>query len=163
MSVNQRGAFRLSFVTDETEPTIPSVSEILAQVRARAVWDVASLAPANAQFPLLHMEWHEGSGFVVQCYEDENSWSDFLLAGPNCGPPAVELNLDGQALERWPSELFVPEELARRAIEYFLKSGKQDPALHWVRIDGFPRETIWEGREGREAWERANRSTNHDV
>jgi hypothetical protein len=28
--------------------------------------------------------------------------------------PTVEVNLGGQALERWPSELFVPEELARR-------------------------------------------------
>lgn len=22
------------------------------------------------------------------------------------------------------------------------------PTLHWLRIDAFPRETIWEGREG---------------
>ena len=163
MSVDQRNALRLSFVTGETELPIPSVSEILARVQSGPVWDVASIAPADEQFPLLHVEWHEGKGFVIQCYEDEHSWSDFLLVDPRCGPPAVEINLGGQALERWPSELFVPEELARQAVDHFLKSGKQNSALHWVRIDAFPRETIWEGREGRQAWERANPSTSRDV
>jgi hypothetical protein len=163
MSVDQRSAFRLSFVTGETEPPIPSVSDILARLQSGPVWDVASIAPADEQFPLLHVEWHEGKGFIIQCYENEYSRSDFLLIGPRCGPPRVEINLGGQALERWPSELFVPEELARQALDYFLASGKQDSALHWVRIDAFPRETIWEGREGREAWERANPSTSRDV
>ena len=124
---------------------------------------MASLAPAEAQFPLLHIDWHEGRGFVIQCYENEDSRSDFLVTGPQCGLPAVEIELGGQALERWPPELFVPEEVAHRAVEYFVRSGKQDPALRWVRIDEFPRETIWEGREGREAWERASQSRNRDV
>ena len=43
----------------------------------------------------------------------------------------------------------------RRA--FWISSITNDPTLDWVRIDGFPRETVWEGREGREAWERANR------
>lgn len=159
MSVNQSRALRLSFVTGETELPIPSVSEILARVQSGPSWDAASIAPADKPFPLLHVEWHEGKGFVIQCYEDEQSWSDFLLVDPRCGAPAVEINLGGQALERWPSELFVPEELARQAVDCFLKTGKQNAALHWVRIDAFPRETIWEGREGRETWERANPST----
>ena len=150
MSVNQRSALRLSFVTGETALPIPSVSEILARVQSGPVWDVASIAPEAGQFPLLHVEWHEGKGFVIQCYEDEHSWSDFLLVDPRCGPLAVEINLSGQALERWPSELFVPEELAGQAVDHFLKSGKQNAALHWVRIDAFPRETIWEDREGSE-------------
>lgn len=109
MSVEHKSAFRLSFVTGETELPIPSAPEILARVQSRPVWDAASIAPADDQFPLLHVEWHEGKGFVIQCYEDEYSWSDFLLVGPGCGPPTVEINLGGQALERWPSELFVPE------------------------------------------------------
>lgn len=163
MRVDQRSEFRLSFVTGETELPIPSVSDILARLQSGPVWDVASIVPADDQFPLLHVEWHEGKGFVIQCYEGEYSWSDFLLIGPRCGPPRVEINLGGQALERWPSELFVPEELTRQALDYFLASGKQDSALHWVRIDAFPRETIWEGREGREAWERENPSTSRDV
>ena len=144
-------AFRLAFVTDETDVPIPAVSQILKRLRSGPVWDVASIAPANNQYPLLHVEWHEGHGFVIQCYENEQAWSDFLLTAIHCGPPAVEINLGGQALERWPSELFVPEELAHQAVDCFLTSGKQDPALHWIRIDGFARETVWEGREGREA------------
>jgi hypothetical protein len=146
MSVDLHYEFRLSFVTGETQPPIPAVSEILARLRSGPVWDVASIAPATDQFPLLHVEWHEGQGFIIQCYEDEQAWSDFLLTGPCCGSPAIEINLGGQALERWPSELFVPEELARQALDYFLAFGKQDSRLHWVRIDAFPWETIWEGR-----------------
>ena len=159
MSVDLKSAFRLSFVTSETALPIPAVSEILARLRSGPVWDGASIAPADGQFPLLHVEWHEGHGFVIQCYDDAQAWSDFLLTDARCGPPTIEINLGGQALERWPPELFVPEELARQALACFLASGKQDPALHWVRIDAFPRETIWDGRDGREAWERANPAT----
>jgi hypothetical protein len=149
MSVDHN-AFRLSFVTGEAEPPIPAVPQILARLRSGPVWDVASIAPADGQFPLLHIEWHEGHGFVIQCYEEEQAWSDFLLTGARCGPPAIEINLGGQTLERWPLELFVPEELAYQALDCFLTTRKQDPALHWIRIDAFPRETVWEGREGRE-------------
>lgn len=163
MDVDRRSMFRISFVTGEPELPLPSVAEILARVQSSPVWDVASIAPADDQFPLLHVEWHEGKGFVIQCYEDQSSRSDFLVNGPRCGSPTVAINLGGQALERWPSELFVPEELARRALDYFLASGTQDPALNWVQIDAFPRETIWEGRDGREAWERANPATSRDV
>jgi hypothetical protein len=62
----------------------------------------------------------------------------------------------GQALERWPRELFVSAEHATHALNHFLEHGKQDPALEWIRIDSFPREALWEGREHRLAWERAN-------
>jgi hypothetical protein len=163
MSVDKRNPFRVSFVTGEPEMWIESESAILVRVQSGPVWDVASIAPVNNRFPRLHIEWHGGNGFVIQCYEDEHSWSDFLVAGPSCGPPAVEINLGGQALERWPQELFVPEQLAHRAVEYFLNSGKQDPSLHWARIDAFPRETIWEGHESREAWERTHGPANRDV
>jgi hypothetical protein len=145
MSVDLKHAFRLSFLTSEAALPIPPVSEILARLRPGPVWDGASIAPADEQFPLLHVERHEGHGFVLQCYEDEQSWSDFLLTSVPCGPPTIEINLGGQTLERWPAELFVPEELVRLALECLLATGKQDPALHWLRIDAFPRETIWEG------------------
>ena len=163
MSVDKGSPFRVSFVTRQPELEVASVSAILARVQSGPVWDVASIAPVDNPFPRLHIEWHGGNGFIIQCYEDENSWSDFLLARPGCGRPAVEINLGGQALERWPRELFVSEELAQRAVEYFLNSGKQDPALHWARIDAFPRETIWEGHKGREAWERRGGPANRDV
>jgi len=78
MSVNLKNPFRLSFVTGETEIPIPAVSQILARLRSGPVWDVASIAPADDQFPLLHAEWHEGHGFVIQCYEDEQAVSEQL-------------------------------------------------------------------------------------
>lgn len=163
MSAGLRSALRLSFVASETELSAPAASEILAQVRSRPLWDVASIFPAGSDFPRLHVEWREGHGFVIQCFEDDLSWGCFLAAGLPLASPAIEINLGGQALERWPPGLFVPEEPARRALEHFLNSGKQDAALHWVRSDAFPRETIWEGRAGREAWERANPATRRDV
>jgi hypothetical protein len=99
---------------------------------------------------------HEGGGFVLQCYEHGESWSDFLVTSRQFSTPSVEVELGGQALERWPRELFVTAEPATRALNCFLDHGKQDPTLEWIRIDGFPRETLWEGRERRSAWERAN-------
>jgi len=64
MSADRKNAFRLSFVTGETQLSIPAVSEILARLRLGPVWDVASIVPVEDQFPLLHVEWHEGQGFV---------------------------------------------------------------------------------------------------
>jgi hypothetical protein len=54
-----------------------------------------------------------------------------------------------------PPELFVSEVLASEALDFFLDSGKQKPDLRWIRIDEFSREIVWEGRHGREAWEKA--------
>lgn len=71
--------------------------------------------------------------------------------------PSVEINLGGQALERWPRELFVSEDLATVALEHFLDYGELKSSLCWVGTGEFPRETIWEGREEREAWERNSR------
>jgi len=136
---------------------IASAQDLLADVRSRPVWDGASISAVDAGYPRLHVDWHEGRGFVFQCYEDEESWSDFLVTSRHFSPPSIEMELGGQALERWPRELFVTAEHATQALNYFLENGKQDPALEWIRIDGFPRETVWEGREGREAWERVNR------
>ena len=70
--------------------------------------------------------------------------------------PSVEMELGGQAFERWPRELFVSPERAAQALSHFLDYGTHDPALEWIRIEDFPRETLWEGREQRLAWERAN-------
>ena len=147
----------------EAPTPIPSALELLTQVQSRPVWDGASISPEGAQFPLVHVDWHEGHGFVLQCYEDEESWSDFLVTGQDFSAPSIEVELGGQALERWPRELFVSAERATQALSQFLEFGKQDRALEWVRIDAFPRKIVWEGREGREPWERANRAKNGDA
>lgn len=140
----QSSSFRLWFVGDESTQPVPAGPVVLARLVSGPVWDSASIEPWDAQSPRLHAEWHAGLGFVIQCYESEESWSEFLVTTPAFGAPTVEIELGGQALERWPDELFVPESVASQALEYFLDSGKQDPALHWVRIDAFPREVVWE-------------------
>ena len=157
-----RNSFRASFITSEAALPTPSVSDLLTRVQSCPAWDGASISPADAQFPLVHLDWHTGHGFVLQCYEDERSWSYFLVTGLHFSAPSIDVELGGLALERWPRELFASMGRASQALNYFLNSGKQDPALEWVRIDGFPREIVWESREGREAWERANRATNDE-
>jgi hypothetical protein len=62
--------------------------------------------------------------------------------------------MGGQALEKWPRQLFVDSERSLEALAFFLKTGKQNETQHWVRTDAFPREIVWETREGREAWEK---------
>jgi hypothetical protein len=156
MIAELRDRFRASFIMSDAPMPITSVPELLADVQSRPAWDGASISPADADYPLVHLDWHEGHGFVFQCYEDEESWSDFLVTSRQFSTPSVEVKLGGQALERWPRELFVSTEHATHALNHFLERGKQDPAFEWVRIDGFPRETLWEGCEQRLAWERAN-------
>ena len=156
MIVDLRSRFRASFIMSDAAMPITSVAELLADVQSRPVWDGASISPVDADFPLVHFDWHEGNGFVFQCYEDGEAWSDFLVTSREFSPPSVEMELGGQALERWPRELFVPWGLAAQALDHFLEFGKQQPALEWIRLDGFPRETLWEGRAQQEAWERAN-------
>ncbi len=101
--MKHRERFHLSFVSGDGDQVATDPDLIIGKVKARRYWDTAVLEPSEGQFPRLHLEFHGGYGFVVQCFEDEASWGWFL---------------------------------------------------QWVRIDGFPRATIWEGRQGRETWER---------
>jgi hypothetical protein len=156
MIVELRNRFRVSFIMSDAPIPIASASDLLADVRSRPVWDGASISPVDAEYPRVHVDWHEGHGFVFQCYEEEESWSDFLVTSRDFSTPSIQVELGGQALERWPGELFVPADHATQALSHFLEHGKQDPTLEWVRIDGFPRDTLWETRAQREAWERAN-------
>jgi hypothetical protein len=159
MNAELRNRFRASFIISDAPIPITSVAELLADVQSREVWDGASISPVDADYPLVQIDWHEGNGFVLQCYEDGEAWSNFLVTSRDFSAPSVEMELGGQALERWPRELFVTWELAAQALNQFLEFGRQHPALEWVRIDGFPRETLWEGQAQREAWERANPRT----
>lgn len=163
MIADFRNTFRASFIMSDAPTPIASASELLAEVQSRPVWDGASISPGDAGYPRVHLDWHKGHGFVCQCYQHEESWSDFLVTTRHFSSPSIEVELGGQALERWPRELFVPAERAIQALHHFLEFGKQDPGLEWVRIDAFPREIVWEGREAREAWERANRAKKGDV
>lgn len=156
MSANRRPAFQLSFISSEGPIAVPSALEVLARVRSAAPWDEASIYPAQSDFPRVHISWHDTEGFNVHCFENEQSLGQFLVNGRDFSAPGIEINLGGQALERWPRELFVSGVLASEALEYFLEYAELKPSLSWTGTGDFPRETIWEGREEREAWERTN-------
>ena len=147
--------FRLWTLMEEAPLPIPPIPELLAFVQSAPKWAATSIAPEDRQFPRLDLDWHAQSGFVVQCYEDESAWSDFLVTDLILGLPEVEIELGGQALEKWPRQLFVTLPMATVALEHFLATGKQSTDLKWVRIDAFRRQIVWEGLSGRLAWELA--------
>jgi hypothetical protein len=120
MITELRSKFRASFIMSDAPIPIASAQDLLADVRSRPVWDVASISPADAEYPRVHMDWHEGHGFVFQCYEQEESWSDFLVTSQGFSPPSIEVELGGQVLERCPRELFVSAEQATQVLNYFL-------------------------------------------
>ncbi len=95
MIAGLRNTFRVSFIMSDAPMPIASASELLADVRLRPVWDGASISPADAQYPRVHVDWYEGHGFVFQCYEDEESWSDFLAASQSFSAPSIEYEMDG--------------------------------------------------------------------
>ena len=113
----------------EAPVPIPSASELVRDVQSRPVWDGASISPADADYPRVHLDWHGGQGFVFQCYEDGESCSDFLVTSRHFSPPSIEVELGGQALERWPRELFVSAEHATQFIasEFFEFSHRRVP------------------------------------
>ena len=154
MSENHRASFRLSFISSASQLLVPSISELLVQLRSAAPWDEASIHPAQSDFPRLHISWHQGAGFNVHCFKNTESLGQFLVTGLEFSPPTIEINLGGQALERWPRELFVSEALATEALEHFLEHGELKPSLCWTGTGEFRRENIWQGRQEREAWER---------
>lgn len=156
MIENRRASFQLTFLSSETGIAVPSALEVLARVRSVPSWDEASISPSQTAFPRVHIGWHDSEGFVVHCFENEESLGQFLVNGREFSAPSIEIVLGGQALERWPRELFVSEALATEALEYFLDYAMPKPSLFWTGTGDFPRETIWEGREAREAWERTN-------
>jgi hypothetical protein len=156
MSENRRPSFQLSFISRDAPTPVLSASEVLARVRLAAPWDEASICPAQKDFPRVHITWHDSEGFIVHCFENGQSSGQFLVNARDLSPPTIEINLGGQALERWPRELFVSEALAAESLEYFLDYGKRKASLCWTETGAFPRETIWEGREERETWERTH-------
>lgn len=107
------------------------------------------------QFPRMHVDW-QSDGYVVMCFEDEQSVGFYPATERHVGPPEVEIELGGQALEKWPRQMFLSLAIAERAVSTFVATGEQDSSLAWVANDAFPRETVWEGRLQRLAWE-ANR------
>jgi hypothetical protein len=136
---------------------VPPVDELLIKLQAGAISGEAVIHPMTGDFPRAMIDWHTGHGFVLLCFDSDPSPGHFLTRGPVISRPFVSIVLGGQAMERWPPELFVPEELAAEGLHFFLGTGQRKPSLEWVRADKFPREVVWEGRAGRVAWEQRQR------
>ena len=146
MTENHRQTFRLSFISSASQLVVPLTRELLARLRSTAPWDEASIHPAESDFPRVHISWHQAAGFNLLCFGNEISLGQFLVTGLEFSAPSIEINLGGQALERWPRELFVSEVLAAEALEHFRERGERKPSLSWIGTGQFPRETIWQGR-----------------
>lgn len=138
--MGQARSFKVTFVSSNTDLAVPSLSQLLSKVRSSPTWDEASIVPEDGDFPRMHVSWLGNSGFTIHCFEDEASAGNFLTKRIEFSEPEVKENLVGQAAELWPPQLFVDEKLAAQAVEHFLNSGKQDPALRWVGTGAFPRE-----------------------
>ena len=95
------------------------------------------------QFPRISADWvAEGLGYVVQCFETADSKSFFLSTSASLSESEVYIELGGLAEELWPKQLFVPYDLAAKAMQHFLGTGLQDPELAWVGLSSFQRETV---------------------
>ncbi|MBI4608971.1 MAG: hypothetical protein HY726_08185 [Candidatus Rokubacteria bacterium] len=151
--------FRLSAIVGDQYPEmeVPPVDELLARLQTGEVSGEAVIYPTTGDFPRAMIDWHAGHGFVLLCFDNEASRGHFLARGPVTSQPSVSIVLGGQAMERWPPELFVPEDLAADGLRVFVDAGQRKPSLRWVRLDRFRREVVWEGRAARSAWEERQR------
>lgn len=122
----------------------------LIGLQAVGAWDGLQIFPdaepapdGHWQFPRISVGWvAEGRGYVVQCFETANSKSFFLSMSARLSEPEVYIELGGSTEELWPKQLFVPYDLAAKAIQHFLATGLQDPELAWVGLSRFQRKTV---------------------
>lgn len=127
------------------------VSTELTALQGPDAWDDGLLIVPDAQpepdghwqFPRISASWETvGQGYVVQCCETTESRSFILVRSSQLSEPKVYIELGGMTEELWPTQLFVPYDLALTALEHFLRTGRQDPALVWVGLNAFPRKTV---------------------
>ncbi len=115
-----------------------------------ASWDGLHIFPdaqpapdGHWQFPRICAGWEaQGQGYVVQCHESAESRSFFLATAAQLSAPEVYVELGGMTQELWPTQLFVPYDLALAALDHFLRTGLQDSTLAWVGLNAFPRKTV---------------------
>lgn len=128
----------------------------LLNLQSSGNWDGLHIFPdavpapdGHWQFPRISAGWEDkGQGYVVQCFETAASNSFILSTSSEVGQPEIHIDLIGTQ-ELWPQQLFVPYDLAARALEYFLDTGLQDPSLFWVGLSSFPRKTVKRRSKGR--------------
>jgi len=130
---------------DETD-----VAKELLDLQSTGSWDGLHIVPdaepapdGHWQFPRISADWEAGGdGYVVQCFETAESRSSILSTSADLTEPEVFIELGGQTQELWPRQLFVSYDLALRALQQFLLTGLQDPALNWIALNSFPRKTV---------------------
>jgi hypothetical protein len=144
---------------EECDSAYIEIARILSEFERGEAWEL-TVHPIeeSSQFPRMHIDWHRGVGFVVMAFESEESIGFYPIVGAECGRPEVPIELGGQALERWPRELFVPWAVAAQALQTFLQTGRQDGSFIWVANNGFEREIIWENNAERIAWKKQERN-----
>src|SRR5438046_2184656 len=109
---------------EERDLSAADIDEILREFEREEAWEL-TVDPVEElqQFPRMHIEWHRAFGFVAMVFEDEDSIGFYPIVGTVCGLPEVPTELGGQALEKWPRELFVSRDIASRALRTFLQAG----------------------------------------
>jgi hypothetical protein len=137
-------SFRYSRVstTKATRLLPEGVSRLLKSMESRPEWDEVHISPGKYEYPFVWLSWRAAGGYVVHYLGENERFSFFLTVGETISSPEVLVDLGGQTRELWPPELFVPFDVASRAVEYFVASGKRSPEHCWVRIDRFPRRTV---------------------
>jgi len=151
--------FQLSAIVGDQYPEmeVPPVDQLLARLQAGEVSGEAVIYPTTGDFPRAMLDCHAGHGFVLLCFDNAASLGYFLTRGPVTSRPSVSIVIGGQAMEEWPPELFVPEDLAADGLRFFLDTGQRKPSLSWTRLNQFPRKVVWEGSAARSAWEESQR------
>jgi hypothetical protein len=146
--------FRYSTLSGGENAPVPSGVELIEIVRRRPVWDEITITREDdAPFPRASLSWHEGARAGSPLVRGRAVMGFFLVESGSLTEPEIDIILGDQVQERWPPQLFVDPSRGAEALDHFLDRGKQKETLHWIRMDGFPRETVWKGRAGREAWE----------
>ena len=128
----------------------PRVAGMLRAMLRRPTWEGVIIAPdaelgpdGQGQFPRLNLSWYPGFGYEVQCMELTGT-DHFAVTSKKLSPPEVYVELDGQGCELWPRELFVPYEIAEKAVLFLLANEGRDPSLKWVANGAFPRKAVRE-------------------
>ena len=130
----------------------PRVPGMLRAMIRRATWEGVIISPdaelgpdGQGQYPRLNLSWFPGFGYEVQCMELSGK-DHFAATSRKLSLPEVYVELGGQGQELWPHELFVPYEIAEKAVLFLLANEKRDPSLNWIANGAFPRKALRQPR-----------------
>jgi hypothetical protein len=150
---------------DVDRPRRLSAAQVLAHLSVAANWPEGAVSPphtrhpAIAEYPLLRIEFHGAAGFSLHIFPNEKSPSFFAATKSTLSAPSIYVCLGGQVIEKWPSELFLPRELALAVLNEFMTTQLRPSSCAWVRLDHFPRHTVHTGGRGLiPLWEKLKRN-----